>query len=106
MSREQVVEAAERGWNMSRAVNVREGITRNDDAIPEQWFRSLKTADGQHHAIRDYYKSKMMTREDVIHLLDDYYEDRGWDTASGIPAEAKLSELGLDDVARDMEKYR
>jgi aldehyde:ferredoxin oxidoreductase len=34
--------------------------------------------------------------------LDEYYRARGWDVKTGIPTKAKLHELGLDDVAKDL----
>ena len=30
------------------------------------------------------------------HLLDQYYEERGWDIRTGIPKPEKLAELGLN----------
>ena len=36
-------------------------------------------------------------------VLSDYYEWRGWDKASGLQTRAKLTELGLDDVADVLE---
>jgi aldehyde:ferredoxin oxidoreductase len=32
-------------------------------------------------------------------VLDEYYEHKGWDKATGLQRRAKLVELGLDDVA-------
>jgi aldehyde:ferredoxin oxidoreductase len=37
-------------------------------------------------------------------MLEDYYELRGWDRATGIPAREHLKALGLEDVAEDMGK--
>jgi aldehyde:ferredoxin oxidoreductase len=34
-----------------------------------------------------------------VPVLDEYYQWRGWDRDSGLQTRAKLSELGLDDVA-------
>jgi len=51
----------------------------------------------------DYYRTRYITREDVIKLLDDYYETRGWDVEKGIPTQASLKKLGLDDVAKKFE---
>ena len=35
-------------------------------------------------------------------MLSEYYELRGWDRESGLQKTAKLADLGLDDVARDL----
>ena len=38
-------------------------------------------------------------------MKDEYYEIRGWDIKSGIPTRDSLEEVGLKDVADDLEKY-
>ena len=40
----------------------------------------------------------------VYGLLDDFYDERGWDSKTGIPTKSKLLELGLDYVIKDAEK--
>jgi aldehyde:ferredoxin oxidoreductase len=37
-------------------------------------------------------------------MLDEYYEERGWDIKTGIPTREKLEELDLGDVAEDLHK--
>jgi len=37
-------------------------------------------------------------------LLEAYYEIRGWNRKTGNPTREKLQELGLESVAKDMEK--
>jgi len=39
-------------------------------------------------------------------MLDQYYDFRGWDRETGIPTRERLLELGLKDIADDMEKYK
>jgi len=41
---------------------------------------------------------------DYNEFLDDFYDERGWDVEKGIPSKKKLVELGLADVAADLEK--
>jgi len=41
--------------------------------------------------------------EDIDFLLDAYYTGRGWDK-NGIPTEATLVEMGLQDVAESMKQ--
>jgi aldehyde:ferredoxin oxidoreductase len=43
-----------------------------------------------------------LDREKFARLLDEYYTLRGWDAQTGRPTAAKLEELGLPDVARDL----
>jgi len=32
-------------------------------------------------------------------MLDNYYQEKGWDTKTGVPTRSKLTELGLGYVA-------
>jgi len=36
-------------------------------------------------------------------MLDEYYEANGWDLETSIPKRKKLEELGLKDVANELE---
>ncbi|MBC8246219.1 MAG: hypothetical protein H8E81_01410 [Deltaproteobacteria bacterium] len=36
-------------------------------------------------------------------MLDAYYAERGWDIETGIPTQEKLTELGMGDIAKDLE---
>ena len=37
-------------------------------------------------------------------MLDEYYEERGWDVKTGIPTKEKLVALGMADIADNLEK--
>jgi aldehyde:ferredoxin oxidoreductase len=85
----------ERIINLERAFIVREGWDRKQDTMPGRIVKEpvpRKAARGQIFELEK--------------LLDDYYEVRGWDKKTGIPTEEKLRELGLDDVAEELKKYR
>ncbi|MFC1858131.1 aldehyde ferredoxin oxidoreductase family protein [Thermodesulfobacteriota bacterium] len=100
ISPEELIRAGERGLNLQRALNVRDGFSREEDVFPEAWFKPLPAGDGSATLkLMDYYKNRELTREDAYKLLDDYYENRGWDIETGIPTQEKLRELGLDRVA-------
>ena len=43
-------------------------------------------------------------QEKFSKMLDEYYEVRGWDVETGIPTRETLHELGLDDIAEDLQK--
>jgi len=36
-------------------------------------------------------------------ILNHYYDERGWDTESGVPKEENLVVLGLHEIADDIE---
>ena len=47
---------------------------------------------------------KPLSKKDCEGLLDDYYDERGWDVQTGIPREETLVEIGLEDVAIGLKK--
>jgi len=88
---EDMMLAAERVWNLTRAFWVREveGFGREWDYPPPRWYTEpVQTGPT---------KGKLVTKENVDKLLDMYYEQRGW-TENGIPTREKLDQLGLDFV--------
>jgi aldehyde:ferredoxin oxidoreductase len=95
--------AAERSWNVLKALNVREGFSRKDDCFPRKWLEPIKRGDEDVY-IQDIFKTRVLTKEDLEQLQDDYYDERGWDLERGIPTRAKLLELGLSDIADDLDK--
>jgi len=76
---------------------VREGFSRADDRFPEVWLKPLETPDGVQN-LTDYYGKHVITAEDLKRLLDDYYDERGWDIEKGIPTREKLADLGLEQI--------
>ncbi|MDI6819839.1 MAG: aldehyde ferredoxin oxidoreductase family protein [Candidatus Hodarchaeaceae archaeon] len=85
--------AAERMVNLKRAFNVRLGLDRRDDALPERFLKE-QMPDGP-------AKGKVV---DLKPMLDEYYRERGWDVRTGLQRRATLQKFGLDDVARDLAK--
>jgi aldehyde:ferredoxin oxidoreductase len=75
---------ARRNRNLVRALNVRRGLRRVDEAPP-----------ADHWKIRD---PEMEQKH-----LDAYYELKGWNN-DGIPTKETLDELGLDYVSEDFIK--
>ena len=91
----ELMEASERAWVVQKLLNVRAGFSRKDDRPPEAWFKPLHIG-GMEYALTDYYRTKILNSEDVDRLLDEYYEERGYDKHSGTPTLAKLKELRLE----------
>ncbi|NMC71848.1 MAG: aldehyde dehydrogenase [Myxococcales bacterium] len=73
-----------RNRNLVRALNNRRGLTRADERPPD-----------------DHWKRRFPELEKK--LLDAYYAYKGW-SENGIPTEATLRALGLDDVAEDFRR--
>lgn len=83
----ELLKIGERIYNLQRMFNVREGISKCDDELPERVKKIPefgKYATIPESAIKDYDS-----------MLEEYYESRGWDM-NGIPTSEKLKELGLD----------
>ncbi|MFQ5871355.1 MAG: aldehyde ferredoxin oxidoreductase family protein [Candidatus Geothermarchaeales archaeon] len=83
----------ERIVNLNRAFNAREGVTRKDDTLPRRLTKvpsPVGPAKGQ--------------VVELEQMLDEYYQTRGWDVASGLPTKTKLAELDLADVYGDLVK--
>jgi len=68
-----------------RMFNMREGLTRKDDALPYRLLNELKP-DGP-------TKGTVVPLEK---LKDDYYRAMGWDLASGNPPDSLLDELEIE----------
>ncbi|MCC6022900.1 MAG: aldehyde ferredoxin oxidoreductase family protein [Desulfurococcaceae archaeon] len=83
----------ERIVNLERVYDVREGVRREHDVLPERFLREpLKVGASTGHVI------------ELDLMLDEYYRVRGWDVRSGIPTVRKLEELGLRDVVEDLRR--
>jgi aldehyde:ferredoxin oxidoreductase len=75
----------ERGINLARAFNVREGMGRADDTLPERLFQPLESG---------AFKGVAIPREQFEEAVELYYAMRGWDI-EGRPTPAKLHLLDL-----------
>jgi len=84
----------ERIHNLQRAYAVREGITRAQDKWPARFYEE-RIAEGPS-------QGAVLDKDEVDKFLNEYYRLRGWN-ASGIPSREKLEELGLEDVALDLQ---
>jgi len=86
----------ERIYNLERAFNVREGVRRKDDWLPERLFKV--------HVYKGRRREKIVDPDELRKELGDYYKVRGWDPKTGIPSPEKLRQLGLEKAADDMKK--
>jgi aldehyde:ferredoxin oxidoreductase len=80
----------ERISNLTRAFNIREGLSKKDDTLPHRLLVEL-LPEGP-------CKGQVVRLEE---MLTEYYKLSGWD-AEGKPTREKLTELGLDFVAREL----
>jgi len=89
-----LVAAGERILAIERCFNAREGFKREHDIPPRRMLEE---------PLPERYIGPIRI-EDWNYMLDEYYEACGWDKATGIPTRKKLEELGLQNVADEMEK--
>ncbi len=88
------METGERIWNLIRAFNLREGISKEDDTLPQRIFEEPLPS--------GMAKGKLFPRENFEKMRKEYYELRGWDIETGMPTCKKLNELELGDVAKQL----
>jgi aldehyde:ferredoxin oxidoreductase len=74
----------ERIFNLIRMINVRRGISRNQDTLPGRFLTHKRGAGGAATSLPA-----------IGLMLSDYYEYRGW-SEEGIPTRETLRKLGLD----------
>ena len=92
---EELLEVGERRLNMMRAFNAGEGISRNQDKLPEKFFQKpLKGGP------TDGWK---VDKAEFDNALTEYYRQCGWDEETGNPTRETLTRLGLDWVAEKLE---
>jgi aldehyde:ferredoxin oxidoreductase len=85
---------ADRAWTLLRMANVKEGHTRRDDDLPDTWFEDP--------SFRNYITGQPLSRQEVAVMIDDYYNEQGWDVTTGIPGEKRLKELDLTDENKNV----
>jgi len=61
-----------------------------------KWLRPLEKPNGEKVYLRNKYDDRILKARDLEKMIDDYYEERGWDKKSGIPKKTKLAALGLE----------
>ena len=88
-----LLKAGEKIMHLEKAFNMREGLTRKDDRLPERYLKE-PIPEGP-------------SKGQVVHLdelLDQYYMARGWDVNTGLVPKNKFEGLGLNEIAEDLEK--
>ena len=84
---EELLEISERGINLQRLFNIRQGMTPGADELPPR-IRSLPE-------FGRYAREERCVIRDLPGMLREYCAARGWDETGGIPREETLQRLGL-----------
>jgi len=78
-----LLQTGERLFNLKRLINLRLGITRADDTLPQRLLTEPRPSGGAAGVLPD-----------LDTMLAEYYRVRGW-TPEGVPSAARLEALGL-----------
>jgi aldehyde:ferredoxin oxidoreductase len=79
-------QAGERIFTLKRLINLKFGLTRADEVLPNLLGRPLKEGGTEGFV------------PDAELMLTEYYAERDWDIRTGRPSQAKLIALGLEDL--------
>ncbi|MDY6852601.1 MAG: aldehyde ferredoxin oxidoreductase N-terminal domain-containing protein [Thermodesulfobacteriota bacterium] len=81
-------ERVDRVWTLFRMANVREGLNRKEkEVVPEQWFEKPM--------FKNYVTGEPLHPREAERIIEDYYDEWGWDRKTGIPTGRELEKLGL-----------
>jgi len=88
-SADDIMNASERVFNLTRLYNMREGFTRKDDSVPMRCFVDQVPSGPT--------KGKLLDPERFNQALEAFYEISGWDKQTGAPLRNKLRDLALEE---------
>jgi aldehyde:ferredoxin oxidoreductase len=86
----ELAEVSERGLSMARLFNLRCGFTKADDKLPPRLMEPLKVGP---------FAGKPFSAEEIVAVVENYYNTRGWNTADGVPTGDTLERLGIQQYA-------
>jgi aldehyde:ferredoxin oxidoreductase len=90
MTQEDALVMARRGITLARLFNLREGITADDDTLPQRFREPLPKHSG-------------IDLEEIMSIRSNYYVNQGWDPTTGVPTEETVKALGIEDDAKGAE---
>jgi aldehyde:ferredoxin oxidoreductase len=91
LTQKELWERCEVPWMLERAIACREGRRASDDEYTDEFI-----------AVAKDYKGRYVENEKIRELKPKFYNLLGWNE-NGIPTRAKLEQIGLKDVADDLE---
>jgi len=102
VNREEWMKIGERIFNLERAIMAREGRRKKDDNVEDCYF---KVPEGEIAAFDLQFASPPIADlQKFEKMRDEYYKLRGANLETGVPTKDKLEELGLSDVAIELER--
>ena len=89
LSQEELILSGERSWNLKRCINIRMGLNKANDKLPQAFLKPLPDGGSAGYTIP------------FDEMLDAYYSAREWDKLTGIPNRDKLEKLGLKELVKE-----
>ena len=86
---EEFLAVGERIWNLTRLFNIREGLRKEDENLPDRAFEDPIPS--------GIAKGRKLEKIQLEHMLREYYAIREWDE-NGIPRKEKIKQLKLDSL--------
>ncbi|MFX1377562.1 MAG: aldehyde ferredoxin oxidoreductase family protein [Promethearchaeota archaeon] len=86
----ELMKAGERITTMARAFNIREGLEKKDDWLPERFFKPHTSGSLSETSINP---------DELETAINTYYKMMGWNN-NGIPTSSKLAELELEWISQ------
>jgi aldehyde:ferredoxin oxidoreductase len=115
MDEAEFLRSGERCMNQCRAIYLREGRRGRADDVLEEFLYTHPTEKDIHLSMMNpeytlpakdntviSLKGVTANREFFSRMMDDYYQARGWDVATGLFSEAGLTRLGLADLIPEL----
>ncbi|MEF8874340.1 MAG: aldehyde ferredoxin oxidoreductase family protein [Candidatus Thermoplasmatota archaeon] len=93
MGLDEFLAVGERTYNLSKAFNLRNGFTREDDKLPDRFFKD--------EVLYGPTQGETLSRRKFEEELDRYYDTRGWDE-EGVPMKTMLKRLRLSSVMKEL----
>ncbi len=93
MELDEFLRVGERTYNLSKAFNIKNGFGREDDRLPDRFFKDK--------VLYGPTEGETLSRKEFEEELDRYYDTRGWNE-EGIPLKTTLKRLNLTDVAKEL----
>ncbi len=87
---QELLKRSEGVWNLTRLINLRQGLTPQGDWLPDRVFDDPVPSGP--------LKGAKLDRAPFRRMVESYYKLRGW-SEDGVPTRGKLLELGLEQAA-------
>ncbi|MFW6012849.1 MAG: aldehyde ferredoxin oxidoreductase family protein [Candidatus Bipolaricaulota bacterium] len=92
-TRPELMESGERVYNLSRAINIREGFGKKQDTLPDRVFEDP--------VLYGPTEGETLSRAKFLRELERYYTRRGWDE-EGVPLPNTLERLGIPELSQEL----